>query len=103
MDVNIFKNSYIIFVLSLIILFLLFYFFNINPTVESKNGKVIRKTNWRQPLAISLLIWVLWHFCFFPPQNDFFAQQNYNISEKSIVAHPKLYGGVQKINMLNWN
>jgi len=39
----------------------------IGSTVQIVNGKPVKKSNWKYPLALALIIWVLWHFYLYPP------------------------------------
>jgi len=108
MSAQIFKNSYIVFLISFISLCIVVYMFGIGQvkTIEiddEKKPKIVDKFNWKYPLAISLMIWAFWHYYMYPPQDEFDIEP--------IVAPPKQFGGLtqrgyaygQKINMINWN
>lgn len=102
MYTSIFQNSYVIFIISFIALSAIFYLFEIGYTTTIENGKVIKKFSWRYPLAISLVIWLLWHFYLFPPKEEI-APSNKSptpVSEKYFVYPNRLLA--QKINMNNW-
>lgn len=72
-----------------------FYLFKIGSTAEIKDGKIVQKFNWKYPLAISLLLWLIWHFILYPP---------YGLQKKSgfedSTKNKDL--GTQKIDITNW-
>lgn len=70
MDAKILKNSYIIFIITFIALYALFYLFGIGYTAEIVDGKKVMKSSWKYPLGLSLIIWVMWHFCLYPPDGE---------------------------------
>lgn len=100
-DLEIFKNSYVMFFISAIVLFAGFYFFYHEKklvNVPLQNGNFQQKYtytfNWKYPLAISLLIWIIWHFYLFPPPVE-------TMPNHASIAHKhSLYG--QQICMDNW-
>lgn len=92
MDKRIFKNSYVILLLSFIILSIIFYFFRIGYIYTIQDGVVVKKFSWRYPLAISLIIWVLWSFVIFPQ----------NKKEKTTKNYANNSPETQKINMMDW-
>lgn len=107
---DIFKNSYVIFVISFIILSVIVYLFGIGQQVELgttiKDGKnkvtVDEKFNWKYPLGISLLIWAFWHFYLYPVDDnlDFFGEP-----AKPQFGGNRLqqdYNNIQKIDLHNW-
>jgi hypothetical protein len=65
---HIYQNSYIVAITLFIILLVLFYIFEIGSRKEIVDGEVKTKLNWQWPLAISLVVWLLWHFYLFPPE-----------------------------------
>jgi hypothetical protein len=107
MDAEILKNSYVIFLISFILLCIIVYFFGIGqevivaPTANDNVEKTVEsKFNWKYPLAISLVIWAFWHFYLYPVDDEFS-----NLLHNDHV--PKQIGGFgphrQRINMVNWN
>ena len=107
MDTRIFKNSYLILLLSFIILSIVFYILKIGFTTQIVDGEIVRKFNWKYPLAIALLIWVLWHFYLYP-SNDSKSQQMRkanstfsNSFQERVYCNPKELDN-QRINMINW-
>jgi len=109
MDIDIFKNSYVIFVISFIVLCVIVYLFGIGQqmTIETvdDNGKqkavLDEKFNWKYPLAISLLIWAFWHYYLYPVDDDIELSNN----PPRQVGGNKLqqrYEHIQKINLANW-
>jgi hypothetical protein len=65
---HIYQNSYIVAITLFIILLVLFYVFEIGAKQELVDGEVKTKLNWQWPLAISLIVWLFWHFYLFPPE-----------------------------------
>jgi hypothetical protein len=84
-----YQNSFIIFVISLIILSITFYLFRIGYVPEVQNGKVVNRFSWRYPLAISLVIGLIWYLYIYPPNNI-----------NKVRTHTEISS--QKINMENW-
>ncbi len=66
MSDKIFKNPYIVAVFAFVILYVLFYLFGIGSTTQIIDGKSKKTRSWKYPLALSLLIWLLWKFVLFP-------------------------------------
>lgn len=107
-DSKIFQNSYVILFITFVVLCLIFYFFEIGYTEEIENGKIVKQFSWKYPLAISLLVWIVWHFYLYPPEEEIVAwQQTSQQQEVSPGINDKIIGGnahiqSQKINMVNW-
>lgn len=98
MDKRIFKNSYVIFIISFIIFSIIFYLFNIGYTDQIKDGVIVKRFSWKYPLAISLIIWLIWYFYLFPPKKN-----NKQITMNDNNATTCLrYNNIQKINLNNW-
>lgn len=100
MYTHIYQNSYVVAVICFILLCAIFYFLQIGYSTSTVNGKVVKKFSWKYPLAISLVIWVIWHFYLYPP-----ADVN-GTSETSTdkVYIPKTNKVMeQKFDMRNWN
>lgn len=91
MYTKIYENSYVIFIITFIILIIIFYIFKIGYSITIVDNKIEQKFNWKYPLAISLIVWVVWQFFLYPPKND-----------KIIEYEPK-HISTQKINLDNWN
>lgn len=118
MDTKIFQNSYIIFVISFIILYILFYLTGVGYTIDMSTGKPVKKTSWKYPLGLSLIIWVFWHYYLYPVGDDpdLFRTKGGNSDMQKIPDRyrvpagpeqfdPKHFTGghlSQKINMNNW-
>lgn len=110
MHTSIYQNSYIIALITFIILAAIFYIFQIGTTIIVNNGKIEKKFNWKYPMAISLIVWLFWHFSLYPQE-----RQEKNISKKitntkkisdtteikNIGKYNKIMN--QKIIMQNWN
>jgi hypothetical protein len=117
MDSKIFKNSYVIFFITFIMLCVIFYVFEWGYTVQVDNqNRVIKKFSWKYPLAFSLLIWIVWHFYVYPPAEELenspinpiqeggslnTNKQSLIIPEKMLPRHNQV--NIQKINMMNWH
>ena len=100
MYTHIYQNSYIVTFIFLCIILAIFYFFDIKSSIEiSKTGEISKKFNWKMPLALTLLFWLLWHFVIFPP-----IDTKPNQTKK--IATPSIEDNVivnQKFNVANWN
>lgn len=92
MDINILKNPFVIFIVSFIVLYILFYIFNIGYTTKIQNGVIIKKVGWKYPLAIALILWLIWYFILFPPHRH----------EIKKVKNPVRENQGIKIDMENW-
>ncbi|AVL94790.1 hypothetical protein ma404 [Moumouvirus australiensis] len=94
---SIYQNSYVILVITFIVLCIIFYIFKIGYNTELKDGKVIKTFSWKYPLAISLIVWLIWHFYLYPP-GDISTD---NIQTPTNTMRPNV--PTQKIIMENWN
>ena len=108
MYTSIYQNSYVVFVIVLILLSLFFYLFEIGYTSNLSDGKIVKKFNWKYPLAISLIVWLLWYFYFFPPQkNKKTLSIRNNIDNNTSSDQPLMLknnnAAAQKITLANWN
>lgn len=92
MDINILKNPFVIFILAFVVLYILFYIFNIGYTTKIQNGAIVKKVGWKYPLAIALILWLIWYFILFPPQRHEHKESKGSIKENEGI----------KINMENW-
>lgn len=107
MYTSIYQNSYIVLIISFILLSIICYIFGIGYSTQIQNGKIVRKFSWKYPLAISLIIWLIWHFYLYPPKDGQATVQNQSeysgeaIPQTHIMKTNKLMA--QKINMVNWN
>jgi len=83
-----------------------------------KDGSVIKKFSWKYPLAIALVVWVIWYFYLYPPQQQAKVRQDTqpvvyvpNYKTSSINNQNQTGGNAvlpyeingQKINLMNWN
>lgn len=112
MYTSIYQNSYIILLITFVMLSVICYLLQIGYTTEIKDGKIIKKFSWKYPLAISLIVWIIWHFLLFPSKEETVTDQpsnmiNYNMqntssSSKELFAKTNRLVS-QKINMANWN
>lgn len=94
---SIYQNSYVILIITFIVLCIIFYIFKIGYNTELKDGKVIKAFSWKYPLAISLIVWLIWHFYLYPPSNI----NTNNIQSPTNISKPNI--STQKIIMENWN
>ncbi|MEM0354120.1 MAG: hypothetical protein QXW79_00925 [Thermoplasmata archaeon] len=111
------QNSYIVAIITFILLAAFFYIFKFGYTtqyqVENKAShlKVVRRFSWKYPLAITLIIWLFWHFYLFPPKNlevhETSQSTGQNFADKTPPSGKMVprFGEIslQKINMINWN
>ena len=110
MDMKIFKNSYVVFVLTFIMLYVLFYLFGIGYQTEIINGKPVIKFSWRYPLGLSLIVWVFRHFYLYPVDefpklkcmDGGIPPSENKISPTKIFNKMMKSAPNQKINMKNW-
>ena len=65
---SIYQNSFIVAILSFIILCILFYIFEIGYTFSITDGKIKKSFSIKYPLAAALIIWLIWYFYLYPPQ-----------------------------------
>lgn len=112
MHKSIYQNSYIIALITFIVIGVIFYLFQIGTTLTVNNGKIEKKFNWKYPLAISLMVWLFWHFYMYPPQGQEKiiggSSSNTKIKNTSDIQEMKNIGKYnkimnQKIIMQNWN
>ena len=107
MRTSIYQNSYIVLIITFVMFCLIFYVFRIGYSTEIKNEKIVRKFSWKYPLAISLIVWLLWHFVLYPSDKNTITHnkveysRNIEIAESSTPKTSKI--STQKINMINWN
>lgn len=113
---DILKNSYVILLLCFILLCMIFYLFEIGYTVRiTSENKVIREFSWKYPLAISLIVWIFWHFYIYPSAEELEYERAEAIESHHIEASmpqtqqiPQIPSMMfrdspQRINMINWN
>ena len=108
MYTSIYQNSYVILIITFIFLSVFFYLFEIGYNTEIINGKVVKKFSWKYPLAISLIVWLFWHFYLYPPSdnpnNDRVSLvDNDNISADQAFLEKTNRLAAQKITLANWN
>lgn len=109
MYTHIYQNSYIVAIITFIVLCVIFYVFEIGSNTSISNGQVVKSFSWKYPLAITLIVWLIWHFWLYPPKDN---------SSNSKSTSKKMVGGfgsktalgnnapkptIQRINMDNWN
>ncbi len=117
------KNSYIVMILAFVVLCIIFYLFEIgySTTIEYVGNedclekgtcaqtKVVKKFSWKYPLAIALVVWMVWHFYLYPPKD--LTQPTYEQPIETPNSDVMIGGqsrrsseaNIQKINMNNWN
>ena len=103
---DLFKNSYVILAISFVTLCIVFYIGEWGYDIKVVNNRVVKKFSWKYPLAISLIVWVVWHFYVYPPADELgIAGPTIEapISPKLSVSPAYPNGLVQNINMTNWN
>ena len=97
---HIYQNSYIVAIITFVILCVIFYFLQIGYSNKIANGKVIKKFSWKYPLAITLMVWLIWHFYLYPPIKLPHNTKS-DTYQTSFIRSEKLAD--QKIIMNNWN
>lgn len=108
MYTHIYQNSYVILIITFIALCVIFYIFEIGySTSVLPSGKVVKKFSWKYPLAISLIVWVIWYFYLFPPSTiknpPSSVEYSPNSASNKNVSLGKNKILDQRINMINWN
>ena len=101
-------------IITFILLSAIFYIFGIGYTTDLQNGKIIRKFSWKYPLAITLIVWLFWHFYLYPPPEE---METSSVTTP-VLTTPNQTGGArmldaryfptsnklqtQRITMVNW-
>jgi hypothetical protein len=109
MDMKIFKNSYVVAIITFVLLYVIFYLFGIGYYTEIVDGKPVNKVSWKYPLGLALIIWVLWHFYIYPSETEPKFRQMDGGGANSLPYDNQLSPSrifrtqpAQKINMQNW-
>lgn len=105
MYTHIYQNSYIVAIITFIVLSVIFYFLQIGNKVVMVNGKIVRKFNWKYPLAITLVVWIIWHFYIYPqatPNEKISCPAEKHVKSKYFTEKTEKMVD-QKIIMNNWN
>lgn len=89
MYTHFYQNSYIIFGITFIVLCILSYFYN----KQNKNVAASTSFDWKSPLAISLFVWVIWHFFLYP------SKKNNSITADVPTVNESNYSSTSKNNM----
>lgn len=104
---SVYQNSYVVAVLCFVLLSLFFYFFEFGYSTSVENGKTVKKFSWKYPLAISLIVWVVWHFYLYPPPKPIvrerIPEKIANSDTSPLVIKRKNTIDTQRILMENWN
>ena len=104
--IELLQNSYVILAISFVTLCIVFYVGEWGYDIKVINGRPVKRFSWKYPLAISLIIWVVWHFYLYPPAEELVdtkPNMETPISPKLSVSPVYPKGIVQNINMTNWN
>jgi len=105
---ELFKNSYVILAISFVTLCIVFYLGEFGYTVQMVDGRPMKKFSWKYPLAISLIIWVVWHFYVYPLPDEIegvngqVVEPHTSPKPTNIMPAYSPQGMVQNINMTNW-
>lgn len=104
MYTHIYQNSYIVAIITFILLSVFCYFFEIGYSINYEDDKVVKKFSWKYPLAITLIIWVVWHFILFPPPEQLpqYQKINSNVSPEENFLLKKEKVVIPKFNSTNW-
>ena len=108
---KIYQNSYIVAIIVFIISCIVVYLFDFGCTFEIKPDGTFKKSfNWKYPVALALLTWLLWHFCLYPPSQNTLHDAPIKpksmlggFIESSPISQPINNPYNQKINMEVWN
>lgn len=134
MYTQIFQNSYVVMIITFVLLSIIFYLFQIgySTSIEytgepqclekgtCQETRIVKKFSWKYPLAIALIVWLVWHFYLYPPADlkigDTQVETNYTPTNPNLVEYAvpissesnlRIAKGsevnTQKINMVNWN
>ena len=96
-------------IIAFVVLCAAFYLFGIGfTTTIEPDGKINRRFSYKYPLAIALIIWLLWYFVLFPPpcvaESDAIS---FSTSSPEAPPTPIHKGGMhginQRISMIDWN
>lgn len=91
---HLYENSYVVAIVTFVILLILCYVFDIGTQYRVNDKNQLQKSfNWKYPLALSLLVWVSWHFFVFPQSKD----------EPSTLSIMKNNLNAQKMFVNTWN
>jgi len=83
--VKLWKNSYFVAICSLVILLIFFYVFKIGYTyTKTPEGKVVGTYNWAYPVAIALIIWVIWNFALYPQPEQKMTGGGQRVAEQNL-------------------
>ncbi|MEM3061976.1 MAG: hypothetical protein QW303_00320 [Nitrososphaerota archaeon] len=121
-------NSYVIAIITFVLLAAFFYIFKFgyttqyqpeknylqnenDPYNEVSSWKVVKRFSWKYPLAIALIVWLFWHFYLYPPKNLEIAETSQTTGQNFADKTPPSFQNIprfgeissQKINMINWN
>lgn len=92
------RNSYIVAFIVFLVTLAVCYLFDFRQSRQIKDGKIVRKLDWRIPLAFTLIFWLIWHFMLFPP-----AQNTINGGPTAVASDkPKPKPDATVMNMKNW-
>ena len=97
------KNSYVILIISFVVLSAIFYLLGIGHSISYESGVPTKKYGWKYPLAVSLVVWAIVHFYIYPSNNINHTQNESPISltpEVRNISPPTI--AQQRINMTNW-
>jgi hypothetical protein len=82
MYTHIYQNSFVAMIFAFLLICMIFYIFHIGYSMDIENGTIVSTFNWKYPLAIAFLVWLLWYFVFFPPSKN---------TKNKIANDPNLY------------
>ncbi|ANB50590.1 hypothetical protein [Powai lake megavirus] len=98
---SIYQNSYVMLIITFIVLCIIFYVFKIGYNTELKDGQVVKSFSWKYPLAIALIVWLVWHFYLYPPADADLTNIKPSTNYTPNVTRPGWSS--QEIYMENWN
>lgn len=89
---SLYQNSFVAAIFAFLISIIIFFVFDIAPTIKVKNGQIKHYVNWKYPLIIAILVFLIWYFIIFPPE----------IIKPTLKKESPVKNEKQIMNMSNW-
>jgi hypothetical protein len=70
MYLDLIKNSYVAAIVAFVIAWVMLYLIDIGTDIKISNGKKTKVMGWKYPLAIALIVWLIWYFFLFPQKES---------------------------------
>lgn len=65
---SLYQNSFVAAIIAFLAFLLIFFVFDIAPTIKVEDGKIKHTVNWKYPLILAILVFLVWYFILFPPE-----------------------------------